>query len=164
MIRPDFRDFSIHDEGIMHSPKGTTWKDHKYIKKINGVYYYAKDKISDWNQKREEEKAFQEDVKREKEYEKQELRMLDLDEQQISENQRYKKMAEWELKGRQYYNDALEKVSSFLDQAMDSNAEGMRKAESEIKYREKNIEDWKMFEEKDMERLGEKIKKYRGIK
>lgn len=29
---------------IVHSAKGSTWKNHKYIKKINGVYYYAKDK------------------------------------------------------------------------------------------------------------------------
>jgi hypothetical protein len=31
---------------ICHSAKGTTWKNHKYIKKINGVYYYAKDTAS----------------------------------------------------------------------------------------------------------------------
>jgi hypothetical protein len=31
---------------IAHSAKGTTWKNHKYIKKINGVYYYAKDAAS----------------------------------------------------------------------------------------------------------------------
>lgn len=27
----------------MHSAKGTTWDDHKYIKKVNGVYYYPSD-------------------------------------------------------------------------------------------------------------------------
>lgn len=33
---------------LMHSPKGTTWKDHKYIKIENGRYIYetAKNKIS----------------------------------------------------------------------------------------------------------------------
>lgn len=31
---------------LMHSAKGSTWKNHKYIKKVNGVYYYAKDKVS----------------------------------------------------------------------------------------------------------------------
>lgn len=25
---------------LQHSPKGTTWKDHKYIKKVNGRYIY----------------------------------------------------------------------------------------------------------------------------
>lgn len=28
---------------IVHSSKGTTWDDHKYVKKVNGVYYYPKD-------------------------------------------------------------------------------------------------------------------------
>lgn len=32
---------------IVHSAKGSTWKNHKYIKKINGVYYYAKDKVKE---------------------------------------------------------------------------------------------------------------------
>jgi hypothetical protein len=31
---------------LTHSAKGTTWKDHKYIKKINGVYYYTKEELS----------------------------------------------------------------------------------------------------------------------
>lgn len=37
---------------LKHSAKGTTWKDHKYVKKENGVYYYktAKEK-SDKNEK-----------------------------------------------------------------------------------------------------------------
>lgn len=25
---------------LQHSAKGSTWEDHKYIKRINGVYYY----------------------------------------------------------------------------------------------------------------------------
>lgn len=28
---------------LIHSAKGTTWDDHKYVKKVNGVYYYPKD-------------------------------------------------------------------------------------------------------------------------
>lgn len=36
MIRPDFRDF----RSIIHSAKGTTWEDHKYIKRVDGTYYY----------------------------------------------------------------------------------------------------------------------------
>lgn len=35
MIRPDFRNFKLE-----HSAKGSTWDDHKYVKKIDGVYYY----------------------------------------------------------------------------------------------------------------------------
>lgn len=163
MTRPDFRDFSSHDEGIMHSPKGTTWKDHKYIKKVNGIYYYAKDKVSDWNEKREKEKQLKEDIEQEKKFEKQERHMVDLDKQQISENQKYKKIAEWELQGRQYYNDALEKAKGFLDKALDSNSEKMREAESEIESREKKIENWEIFKEKDEQRLGKKIKQYRGL-
>lgn len=36
MIIPNFKDFR-------HSVKGTTWKSHKYIKRIEGVYYYPDD-------------------------------------------------------------------------------------------------------------------------
>lgn len=34
MVRPDFRDF------ISHSFKGSSWEEHKYVKKVNGNYYY----------------------------------------------------------------------------------------------------------------------------
>lgn len=34
MIRPDYREF------ISHSAKGSTWEEHKYIKRIDGTYYY----------------------------------------------------------------------------------------------------------------------------
>lgn len=34
----------VLDEFLSHSAKGTVWKDHKYIKKKNGRYYYADDK------------------------------------------------------------------------------------------------------------------------
>lgn len=41
MIRPDFRDYKGRGvEELMHSAKGTTWKNHKYIKKVNGRYIY----------------------------------------------------------------------------------------------------------------------------
>lgn len=63
MIRPDFREFRnstviIKDDSnlchsakgspryfnsqdkVSHSAEGSSWKDHKYIKKIDGVYYY----------------------------------------------------------------------------------------------------------------------------
>lgn len=32
------------DEYLAHSAKGSTWKDHKYIKKEGGRYYYADEK------------------------------------------------------------------------------------------------------------------------
>lgn len=34
MVRPDYLDF------LRHSAKGSEWEDHKYVKKIDGVYYY----------------------------------------------------------------------------------------------------------------------------
>lgn len=34
MMRPDYRNF------ISHSAKGSTWEKHKYIKRIDGTYYY----------------------------------------------------------------------------------------------------------------------------
>lgn len=33
MVRPDYKEF-------LHSAKGSTWEDHKYIKRVNGTYYY----------------------------------------------------------------------------------------------------------------------------
>lgn len=40
MIRPDYRDYRRIT--LRHSAEGSTWKDHKYIKRINGTYYYPK--------------------------------------------------------------------------------------------------------------------------
>lgn len=43
-MRPDFKEF--HGVGILalvHSAKGSTWKEHKYIKRLNGTYYYPDD-------------------------------------------------------------------------------------------------------------------------
>lgn len=38
MIRPDFRDYQ--GLTLVHSAKGSEWEKHKYVKKIDGVYYY----------------------------------------------------------------------------------------------------------------------------
>lgn len=38
MIRPDYRAF--RQNSLIHSAKGTTWENHKYIKRVNGTYYY----------------------------------------------------------------------------------------------------------------------------
>lgn len=40
MIRPDYRDFKASSRNLQHSAKGSEWEDHKYVKKIDGVYYY----------------------------------------------------------------------------------------------------------------------------
>lgn len=40
MATPDFRDFIGTNQILVHSAKGSTWEDHKYVKKIDGVYYY----------------------------------------------------------------------------------------------------------------------------
>lgn len=46
MIRPNYRCFRISqfligtDQHLEHSAKGSTWEEHKYIKRINGTYYY----------------------------------------------------------------------------------------------------------------------------
>lgn len=43
-MRPDFRNFKGFGLlALAHSAKGTEWKKHKYIKKINGTYYYPDD-------------------------------------------------------------------------------------------------------------------------
>lgn len=47
MIRPNYRDFRRGSQFVVetgrhleHSAKGSTWEDHKYIKRIDGTYYY----------------------------------------------------------------------------------------------------------------------------
>lgn len=40
MVNPDFRNFVGTNQILVHSAKGSTWEDHKYAKKIDGVYYY----------------------------------------------------------------------------------------------------------------------------
>lgn len=46
MIRPNYVNFKgshfgvASKEHLEHSAKGTTWEDHKYIKRIDGTYYY----------------------------------------------------------------------------------------------------------------------------
>lgn len=69
MVRPDYMDF------ISHSAKGTTWKDHKYIKKINGIYYYAKDKIDSVLGERDKRNYAEEIVNKERELNDLELDM-----------------------------------------------------------------------------------------
>lgn len=45
MIRPNYRDYKrlslLHRvTNLSHSAKGSTWEEHKYIKRIDGTYYY----------------------------------------------------------------------------------------------------------------------------
>ena len=41
MVRPDYRNFiGFSNVVISHSAKGSTWEDHKYIKRVEGTYYY----------------------------------------------------------------------------------------------------------------------------
>ena len=46
MIRPNYRDFKRsqfvvgNGQTIQHSAEGSSWKKHKYIKKVDGTYYY----------------------------------------------------------------------------------------------------------------------------
>lgn len=46
MVRPNYRDYRRSqfivesDRHLEHSAKGSTWEDHKYIKRIDGTYYY----------------------------------------------------------------------------------------------------------------------------
>lgn len=45
MVRPDFREYKGRgEEELMHSAKGTTWKNHKYIKKVGNRYIYPNTK------------------------------------------------------------------------------------------------------------------------
>ena len=40
MIRPDYRDFRTRSKSFRHSSEGSSWKEHKYIKRVDGTYYY----------------------------------------------------------------------------------------------------------------------------
>jgi hypothetical protein len=40
VIRPDYRDIRIRSQFLQHSSKGSSWKKHKYIKRVDGTYYY----------------------------------------------------------------------------------------------------------------------------
>lgn len=44
MVRPNYGDYRRltlwRERYLEHSAKGTTWENHKYIKRINGTYYY----------------------------------------------------------------------------------------------------------------------------
>ena len=40
MIRPDYRDFRKRSQNLQHSAEGSSWKKHKYIKRVDGTYYY----------------------------------------------------------------------------------------------------------------------------
>lgn len=46
MVRPNYRNFRrspfvvTSDQHLEHSAKGSTWENHKYIKRIDGTYYY----------------------------------------------------------------------------------------------------------------------------
>lgn len=46
MIRPNYREFRrskyilVSGSELKHSAKGSTWEDHKYIKRVDGTYYY----------------------------------------------------------------------------------------------------------------------------
>lgn len=65
MVRPDFRDVVRlrNQQNISHSAKGSVWDDHKYVKKIDGVYYYpvgyedgrTVDSLKDSNEKKDED-------------------------------------------------------------------------------------------------------------
>lgn len=40
-MRPDFKQFiGVGQMALLHSAKGSTWENHKYIKRIDGTYYY----------------------------------------------------------------------------------------------------------------------------
>ena len=40
MIRPDYRYFRRRSQSFRHSSEGSSWKKHKYIKRVDGTYYY----------------------------------------------------------------------------------------------------------------------------
>lgn len=43
-MRTDLKNFiGVGQLALVHSAKGSTWEEHKYIKRLNGTYYYPND-------------------------------------------------------------------------------------------------------------------------
>lgn len=40
MIRPDYMDPRTSFQLLQHSSEGSSWKKHKYLKRVDGTYYY----------------------------------------------------------------------------------------------------------------------------
>ena len=40
MIRPDYMDPRTRFQLLQHSSEGSSWKKHKYLKRVDGTYYY----------------------------------------------------------------------------------------------------------------------------
>lgn len=157
MIQPDFRVFKgIGLNQLTHSAKGSTWKDHKYIKKINGVYYYAKDRIKEKQQLLEEQK-------KENEIVSQEQRHIDMDNEGIRSAEQKKREKELEIKGREYYDKILNKAQDFLNQQISSNSEKTKAAQESVDRYVKEIGSWEKLKDYDEEQYAKKVKKYRGI-
>lgn len=55
MWRPTISSDVIYHSAICHSAKGSTWKNHKYLKKIGNAYVYAK---AAFNAKKKRDKEF----------------------------------------------------------------------------------------------------------
>lgn len=71
-MRPDFLTIKRNRKILRHSAKGSTWEEHKYIKRIDGTYYYPDSyeggrHLPDGEQKRSSDnKDASEEEKREK--------------------------------------------------------------------------------------------------
>lgn len=60
MIRPNYKDYRLTTLAIQHSAKGSVWENHKYIKRVDGTYYYPDSyeggrHLSDAEKKKKEE-------------------------------------------------------------------------------------------------------------
>lgn len=59
MIRPDYRDFRTGSQSFRHSSEGSSWKKHKYIKRVDGTYYYYPDSYEGEKEKSMEDELFE---------------------------------------------------------------------------------------------------------
>lgn len=71
ILRPDFLTIKRNRKKLRHSAKGSTWEDHKYIKRIDGTYYYPDSyeggrHLPDGEQKTSDKEDSSEETKREK--------------------------------------------------------------------------------------------------
>lgn len=70
-MRPDFLTIKRNRKILCHSAKGSTWEEHKYIKRVDGTYYYPDSyeggrHLPDGEGKTSDSQDSSEEIKREK--------------------------------------------------------------------------------------------------
>lgn len=148
MVIPDYKNFRgsnivfVKDQPLSHSAKGSTWEDHKYIKKIDGTYYYPDNyeggrHLSD--SKEEDNKEF-DPSKAATEFNKFFRSLSDAGQAYFRSREEWEKMTLEDFKD--LYKDILGRDPSkeLSENAIKNMFDNVKKQNTEIKSDEKNID------------------------